>query len=274
MKSLSCLVALSLTSVVLSASLAAPLRAQTAERAREVLAAARRLADGERKWNDRTQVLKLRIVDRRGGERSREMIIRVKKYEQDRTRSIVFFAAPEDVRGVGMLQWADPKGKDEQWLYLPELGKVRQISGAAKRESFVGTDFSYEDLAVITQILDWDDSEATVEFVREEELDGSPCHILEFTPTGKDVSYAKIRVWVDAGELFVRKYEMVDKNGTVVKTLSLRDFRRVGSIPTAFHMEMRNESAGSRTIVDFTKVTYNDGLSDELFTQRALERGL
>ncbi|MCX8071446.1 MAG: outer membrane lipoprotein-sorting protein [Candidatus Binatia bacterium] len=248
--------------------------AQDGSRARSILEAARRLADGERKWNDRTQELKLRIVDRRGGERSRELLIKVKKYDNDRTRSIVFFSAPEDVRGVGMLQWADPKGKDEQWLYLPELGKTRQISGAAKRESFVGTDFSYEDLAVITQILDWEDTEARAEYLREETLDGAACHVLEFTPTGKEISYAKVRAWVDAKELIVRKYEMIDKNGQVAKTLLVGDIRPVGAIPTPFHMEMRNESTGSRTIVDFLKVSYDSNLSDEEFTQRALERGL
>ena len=248
--------------------------AEDVDRARAIVEAARRLADGERRWNDRTQELKLKIIDRRGGERSRALVIKIKKYEDDRTRSIVFFSAPEDVRGVGMLQWADPKGKDEQWLYLPELGKIRQISGAAKRESFVGTDFSYEDLAVITQILDWEDTEARVAFIRDEEHEGSPCHVLEFTPTGKDISYGKIRTWIDAKELFVRKYEMANKEGQTFKTLILNDFRLIRSIPTPFHMEMRNESSGSRTVVDFTKVTYDSGLTDDEFTQRALERGL
>lgn len=251
-----------------------PSFAQEANRAKAILAAARKLADGERKWSDRTQELKLKIVDRRGGERSRDLVIKIKKYENDRSRSIVFFSAPEDVRGVGMLQWADPKGKDEQWLFLPELGKIRQISGTAKRESFVGTDFSYEDLAVITQILDWDDTEAQAEYARDEEVDGVLCHVLEFTPTGKDISYAKVRTWVDAKDLIVRKYEMIDKGGKVLKTLLVGDVRPVGAIPTPFHMEMRNEATGSRTIVDFTKVVYDRGLTDDEFTQRALERGL
>ncbi|GIW42934.1 MAG: membrane protein [Candidatus Binatia bacterium] len=248
--------------------------AEEPNRARSILNEARRLSDGERKWRDRTQELKLRIIDRRGGERTRELVIKTKKYDNDRTRSIVFFSAPEDVRGVGMLQWADPKGKDEQWLYLPELGKVRQISGAAKRESFVGTDFSYEDLAVITQILDWDEAEAKADFLRDEAIDGFPCYVLEFTPTGKDISYAKVRAWVDAKDLVVRKYEMVEKNGQLAKVLLLQDFRSIGRIPTAFHMEMRNESGGSRTVVDFTRVAYDAGLADDEFTQRALERGL
>ena len=42
---------------------------------------------------------------------------------------------------------------------------VRRISGGAKGESFVGTDFSYDDLAIISQVTDWDDADARASFV-------------------------------------------------------------------------------------------------------------
>jgi outer membrane lipoprotein-sorting protein len=242
--------------------------------ARAVLDRARELGRTTRKWNDRTQHLKLRIIDRRGGERLRELVIRVKKYPEERSRTIVFFQHPPDVKGVGMLQWADPKGRDEQWLYLPELRKSRQISGAAKRESFVGTDFSYEDLAIITQVLDWNDTEARASLLRDEERDGQPFHVIELVPTGKELSYARLRLWLHRDELVILRFEMLDGSGTPVKTLSLSDVRKVGAIPTPFQMEMRSEQSGSRTVVEFTEVTYDTGIGDEAFGQRALERGL
>ena len=101
----------------------------------------RHLAQTTRKWNDRVQHLQLRIVDRRGGERTRDLVIYMKKYPEDRNRTIVFFESPPEVKGVGFLQWADSHAKDEQWLYLPELKRVRQISAGARHESFVGHGF-------------------------------------------------------------------------------------------------------------------------------------
>jgi outer membrane lipoprotein-sorting protein len=38
-------------------------------------------------------------------------------------------------------------------------------------------------------------------------------------------------------------------------------------------LEMQSLKQGSRTIVQLLEVTYNTGLSDELFTQRYLDRG-
>lgn len=248
--------------------------AETATATTSVIDQARELSRSTRKWTDRTQKLKLRIVDSRGGERNRELVIRMKKYPEDRAKSVVFFQYPPDVKGVGMLQWTDPQGKDEQWLYLPELRKVRQISGAAKRESFVGTDFSYEDLAIVTQILDWTSSEARSAALRDEERDGQNFHVVEFVPTGKEVSYAKILIWLRAADLVILRYEMLDASGQPVKLLTLSDVRQIGAIPTAFHMEMRTQQSGSQTIVDFSEVSYDTGLPDDAFSQRALEHGL
>jgi outer membrane lipoprotein-sorting protein len=256
---------------ILVACLAAPVCAETT--ARELLDRAHELGQTTRKWSDRAQRLTLAIIDRRGGERHRALAINLKKYPEDRTRTILFFEAPAEVKGVGFLQWADPHGKDEQWLYLPELKRVRQISGGAKRESFVGTDFSYEDLALIGEITDWSEQDARTQLARDEPLDGQPCHVIELTPVGKDLAYGKLLVWLRAEDLTILTFELYDKANRLAKVLRVSDIRKVGAIPTPFHMEMQNVQSGSHTVVDFTDVKYDSGMSDDLFAQRALEHG-
>ena len=241
--------------------------------AREILDRAHALGQTTRKWSDRTQRLTLTIVDRRGGERHRELVVRLKKYPEDRARTLLFFESPPEVKGVWFLQWADPHGKDEQWLYLPELKRVRQISGGAKRESFVGTDFSYEDLAISAEVIDWSEQDAHAQLTRTEPLDGQPCHVIELTPVGKDLAYGKLLVWLTVDELTILKVEMSDKAGQLVKVLKMSDIRKVGDIPTAFHMEMQNVQSGSHTVVDFTEIKYDTCMNDDLFTQRAVEHG-
>ena len=249
-----------------------PARADTTSR--EMLDRVRQLSKTTRKWTDSEQHLKIRIIDRRGGERNRELVILRKKYPEDRNRSVVFFEAPPEVKGVGFLQWSDPHAADEQWLYLPELKRVRQISGGAKRESFAGTDFSYDDLAIIGQITDWTEADAKTEVLRMEPVDSQPCQVIEFIPRAKDITYGKLLVWLRIDDLVVVKYQIHEQSGRLEKVLTLGDVRTVGSIPTAFHMEMQNVQNGSRTVVDFTGVKFDTGLDDSRFTQRSLEHGL
>jgi outer membrane lipoprotein-sorting protein len=259
------------SSLVFLLCLALPAPAQTTARA--LLDQTRQLNQTTRKWSDRVQRLQLRIVDRRGGERSRELVTYFKKYPQDRNRTMLVFESPPEVKGVGFLQWADPHAKDEQWLYLPELKRVRQISTSAKHESFVGTDFSYDDLAIISQIGDWAETDARTNLLRDEPVDEHSCHVIEFTPAGKDLSYGKILAWLRADDLVMAKFEMYDNKARLEKQLLLGGIRAVGAIPTAFHMEMKNVQGGSHTVVDFTAVKYDTGLDDSRFTQRALEHG-
>jgi len=241
--------------------------------AHALLEQTRQLNDTTRKWGDRLQRLQLRIVDRRGGERNRDLVIYLKKYPEDRTRTVLFFESPPEVKGVGFLQWADPHAADEQWLYLPELKRVRKISAGAKHESFVGTDFSYDDLAIIGQITDWTDSDARTSVVRDDTVDGAHCRVIEFDPVGKDVTYGKILTWL-TDDLLIVKFEMYDKSGRLEKVLGLGDIRKIGAIPTPFRLEMQDVRSGSHTIVTLSEVKYDTGMADALFTERALEHGL
>ena len=64
----------------------------------------------------------------------------------DGDRLLIRFTYPNDIRGTAFLVWEHPQGDDERFLYLPSLGRVRRIAGSEAQESFVGSDFSYEDI--------------------------------------------------------------------------------------------------------------------------------
>ncbi|MGD9765479.1 MAG: outer membrane lipoprotein-sorting protein [Candidatus Binatia bacterium] len=249
--------------------------APAAEDGNAVLERARALNRGERYWNDRTQRMRLTIVDRRGNEHRRELEVRTKRYGPEASRSIMFFHAPPHVEGIGFLQWVDPRGADHQWLWLPALKRVRQISQGARTESFVGTDFSYEDLAIMAEALDWGSEEASAAPVGEDVIDGQRCAVIELRPTpAADVHYGTVRLWLGTEDYVVHKYEFRDASGEPVKTLALSDVRVESGIPSAHHLEMRNERTGGRTVAELSELAFNRGLSDEEFTQRRLEKGL
>lgn len=255
--------------LVLGAAGAAP-----ADGARALLDRVRTLNQTTRKWTDRVQRMQLTIVGRRGDEARRELEVMSKRYGDDASRSIMFFHAPPAVRGIGFLQWITPHEPDRQWLYLPALKRVRQISGGARSESFVGTDFSYEDLSIMADVLDWGDDRAAVRLIGEDTVDGHPSDVIELRPTpAAEVSYGVIRLWIGRDDQIVHKYEFADATGQVLKTLTLADVRQVGAIPTAYRYEMHNERGGSRTTVELTALQYDTGLDDDVFTQRRLEKG-
>ncbi|MFN8644749.1 MAG: outer membrane lipoprotein-sorting protein [Candidatus Binatia bacterium] len=215
------------------------------------------------------------VVDRRGEAIARDFEVLSKRGEGDAVRSLMFFHGPPQVAGIGFLQWNDPAGEDRQWLWLPALKRVRQISGRARTESFVGTDFSYEDLAIMMEAVDWQEDRAASTSMGEETVDGVACNVIDLRPTpAADVTYASVRVWLGRDDQLVRKFELRDGDGTLLKTLLLSDIRTETRIPTAHRLEMRNEKTGSHTTVVVSELAYDTGIPDEEFTQRRLEKGL
>jgi hypothetical protein len=62
-------------------------------------------------------------------------------------KSITEFLRPLDVKGTKLLTWTMKKGANKQWLYLPNFKRIKKINSKNQSGSFMGSEFSYEDIA-------------------------------------------------------------------------------------------------------------------------------
>jgi outer membrane lipoprotein-sorting protein len=244
-----------------------------AETAREILDRAHALDSTTRHWTDRSQRLTLLIISADGDERRRQLTILTKRYPGDEEKALTTFLEPAEVKGTTFLQWSHKDAADEQWLYLPDLRRTRRITSDLRNESFMGTDFSYQDLEILSELQGWTEAEAPSTLVGEETIDGHPCYVIALRPKKDDVAYARIQVWLDRETLVARRMDFFDKGDAAIKTLLFEGIENIGAFPTARVLEMRNLKNDSRTRIEASDVKYDTGLSDDFFTQRYLERG-
>ena len=244
-----------------------------AETAREVLDRRKSLDDTTRHWDDRHQRMKLRIVDKRGGERVRELDLYERREPADEQKAILFFLAPAEVKGTGFLAYTHKGRPADQWLYLPELKRVRQITARTRKESFVGTDLSYHDLDLIQEMVSWSENDARSSLRPEEAVGGTPTHVIELIPQREDIEYKKIVLWLGKEDLVPRQLEFYEDGADPTKRLQQGEVRVIGAIPVPHHIEVKTLAAGTQTAIDISDVQFNQKLDPDLFTQRALERG-
>src|SRR3982751_5718707 len=116
---------------------------------------ARRVQDRDTGRDSRAE-MRMKLFDRHGRVRERAMTIvtlrgrdnpGAARTAPDGDRLLIRFTYPNDIRGTGFLVWEHPKTDDERFLFLPSLGRVRRIAGSEAQESFVGSDFTYEDIS-------------------------------------------------------------------------------------------------------------------------------
>jgi outer membrane lipoprotein-sorting protein len=248
-------------------------RARAAETARQILDRAKQLDDTVRHWTDRHQRMKLTITDRRGGERVRELEVYERRYPGDEQKTILFFLAPAEVKGTAFLAFSHHGKPADQWLYLPELKRVRQITANIRNESFVGTDLSYHDLDLVTEMPSWTEADARSKLRGEEPIDGTPCHAIELVPQREDIGYRRILVWLATDDLLARQLEFYGDDPVPVKRIRQSDVVAQGAIPVAHHVHVETPAAGTKTEIEISDVQFNQGLEDDLFTQHRLERG-
>lgn len=228
--------------------------------------------DGAQSVRDMT----IELISEGGSKRVRETKI-FRKYFGAEKRTVIFYLDPRNVKGTALLtyDYPDPETDDDQWLYLPALRKVRRVGAADRGDYFLGTDFTYEDIKKETRISQEDYRHKTL---AQEDLDGVFTYKIESTPINNDVAeelgYGRVVFWVDRELWMVRRTEYWDVQGNPLKTVRVSGIENVQGIWTAHRVEAENHKTGHKTRLLYSNVDYQSGVDDDIFTKRALRRGL
>ena len=94
-----------------------------------------------------TANMKMILIDKNNITRVRDLKTYTKNKGEDKLK-LMFFLTPADVRNTAFLthDFEDSSKDDDQWLYLPEVQKVKRIASSDKSASFMGSDFTYSDM--------------------------------------------------------------------------------------------------------------------------------
>ncbi len=212
------------------------------------------------------------LINRRGQERKRSSIYIKKNYKGQEgfdTKTVIFILSPPQVKGTAFMSWSylqDDKD-DDQWLYLPALRKVRRLSASEKEDSFMGTDFTYDDMG------DRKVEEDLHKLLRSETLDGKECYVVESVPKKKGYMYSKKETWVVRDEWIPLRVEYYDRKKRHLKTLTYGGWKELKGVWVVGRMEMANHQTKHRTVLTMSDTVVNAGVDENTFRERALKKG-
>jgi hypothetical protein len=231
--------------------------------ARDIVRKARDKQFPKNSVTDLTMVL----TNKRGNERVRKLQTKRKDYGHGEAKSVAYFLSPADVKGTAFLVWEHPDSANDVFIYLPALKKVRRIASEQKKQSFMGSDFSYADM----ENEDVDDADHRI--LSEQELDGKPCWVIESIPKPEsDSEYGKLISWVSKVDFIPYKVEFYDKKERLYKVMNVLRTGPVGDgiLPLQFTME--DVQKDHKTEISLDKIELGQDISDDEFTLRAIQR--
>jgi len=184
-----------------------------------------------------------------------------------RSRSVLAFVQPAEVKGVALLVVNFPDRASDQWMWTPAIQRERRIALQDRSTRFFGTDFSFEDLE------ERDTGQFDYAMLGEENIDGAACWKIESRPRkGKSSQYTSSIVWVRKDNYAFQRIENYVRDA-LVRRLRYSKIENVQGIWTARVLEMADLKRSSRTILTLDKLQYNVPMKEENFTLQALRRG-
>jgi outer membrane lipoprotein-sorting protein len=223
---------------------------------------------------DSTSDATFTLVNKSGQQRVRKVFGTTKLVDNgtDNMR-MTRFTSPPDVKGTVTMLLEHADRDDDIWVYLPALKKVRRLVSSNKKDSFVGTDFSYAD------VIGYKVDEWNYKLVREEAVDNQPCYVIEALPKSDTVKsntgYSKRLDWIRKDNLVTVRSDFWDEGGQMLKTslftaLELVDAKR--GKWQAMRLEANNVQTGHRTEIRFENFKANQQVKNSFFTTAYMEK--
>lgn len=236
--------------------------------------------------DDIKAAVNMSLINKDGKTRQRELVMLRKDIaEGGEQKYFMYFHKPDDVRRTTFMVWKYPTKDDDRWIFIPAVNMVRRIAASDSRSSFVGSDFTYEDVSGRELTAD----KHTI--LREEKLNDKSCYVIQSIPkTNSD--YTRKISWIDRETWLPLKEEYYDVQDKLFRLFTADKIEKIiirkkeeakdkekAETPkepeeyfwTITKRTMKNIKAEHRTEVTYKKIEYNIGIEDELFTESNLK---
>lgn len=194
------------------------------------------------------------LVHRPTWERAMEMVGWTKGMNQ----SLIRFTAPAKDAGSASLTI-----DDDVWSYSPKINRVIRIPASMKSQSWMGSDFSYRDLARADDIVD----QYRHRLLETRQADGHTVYVIEAVPLeNAPVVWGKEVLHIRDDKLLLR-HQFYDQDGKLVKELEAKEITTLGGKLYPSVMRMTNvEQPAEWTEVRTTEASFDVDVPERVFT--------
>lgn len=227
-----------------------------AESAKEIVAKADELIKANSSYTE----MKMIIIK---PDWSREIEMKLWSLEPD--YGLVLITAPAKDKGMVTL-----KREKEVWNWIPSVQRVIKIPPSMMLQSWMGSDFTNDDLVRQSSIVQ--DYEHSI--VGEEEMEGYLCYKILMIPKPEaGVVWGKIIIWISKEGYLQLRADYYDEDEYIVKSMIGSKVKKMGgrTIPSYWEM-IPVDKPGQKTVMEYLTIEFNIKISESYFSQQNMKR--
>lgn len=183
----------------------------------------------------------------------------VKTWSKGKDLAMILVTSPAKEKGIVYL-----KRKKEVWNWIPVLERVIKLPPSMMANSWMGTDFSNDDLVKESSVVD----DYTQRFLRDTTINNLPCYQIELIPKPSTaVVWGKLKVAVDKKDYLQLYTEFYDEGNELVSTMQGLEVKVMDGrlIPTRIIMVPKNKK-NQRTEIIYKSILFNRPIGENYFS--------
>jgi outer membrane lipoprotein-sorting protein len=213
---------------------------------------------------------------------TRPRVVAFHSWENSKERkSLIRIDSPTKDKGTGFL-----KLHPNLWMYVPRVERTVRIPPSMMLQSWMGSDFSNDDLVrESSEIDDYDhrllgvdpgkghDSDKDKYGGQGEAID-QRAYVVEYRPhEDAAVVWSSIIAWLDVESGAPLRQDFYDEEGERLRVMRFSDFRPVGDRVVPHHWNMTPlDKAGHSTTIEIDEIQFDPEIKSSIFTTRNLKR--
>ncbi len=178
---------------------------------------------------------------------------------------LILITAPAREKGQVFL-----KRYNEMWNWIPSINKMIKIPPSMMGQSWMGSDFTNDDLLKQSSIID----DYTHKIIGTEKINEFDCYKIELIPKeDAAVVWGKIIIWISKKEYYQLKIDYYDEFGDLMNTMYGSEIDNFGdrNLPSKLLM-IPTDKEGHKTILKSSNIKFNKNIPNNFFSQQNMKR--
>lgn len=191
--------------------------------------------------------------------------VRMKAWSRGNDYSLILITAPARDEGTAYL-----KRENEIWNYVPAIDRTIKMPPSMMSQSWMGSDFTNDDLVRETTIKD----DYTYSILREEVYDGRNAWVLELIPKpNTPIVWGKVLIWVEKQHTILLREEKYDQNDKLANTTEFAEIQNMDGrfFPSKMTL-IPSDEPDHRTIMVYEELEFDIDIDASFFTRQNMRR--
>ncbi|MCR9941433.1 outer membrane lipoprotein-sorting protein [Vibrio owensii] len=188
----------------------------------------------------------------------------MKSWTKGTDLSLVLVTAPAKDKGSASL-----KRQREMWNWVPSIERVIKIAPSMLSQSWMGSDFTNDDLINQSSIV----VDYKHQLKGEDVFDGDKVWVIDaVAKPDAPVVWSKVTLWISKSTYLQRKVEFYDEFDERVNVMTTYDVKELGGRKLATRMEMQPlEKPDNKTVLITHQAQFDFDIDDSFFSQQQMK---